>query len=117
MGVPKYCTAIAVKDWAEQTLPKPPLDSPTRDRDLLWRSALKSTAAGIAGAALTNPLDVIRNEQFKTEHGLVRTTRALYDDLGYRFLFRGLGKNMIAVALPVGVTIFCTDALIQLSQG
>ena len=30
-------------------------------------SAAKSVAAGIAGAALTNPIDVIRNEMFKTE--------------------------------------------------
>jgi hypothetical protein len=65
---------------------------------------------------LTNPLDVIRNEQFKTDLGLLKTTRSLWNELGYKFMFRGLGKNMIAVALPVGVTIFCTDALIHLSQ-
>eukprot|EP00536_Pseudo-nitzschia_multiseries_P004286 jgi/Psemu1/323410/estExt_fgenesh1_pg.C_700038 len=114
--VPKYCTAIAVKDYAERTLPKPEVSSPTYDRDMLWRSAVKSAAAGVAGAALTNPLDVIRNEQFKTDQGLLRTTRSLWRELGWRFATRGLGKNMIAVALPVGVTIFCTDALIHSSQ-
>jgi len=114
--VPKYCTAIAVKDFAENRLPKPEPGSPHYDRDVLCRSAAKSTMAGLAGAALTNPLDVIRNEQFKTDLGLMRTTRALWDEMGYRFLFRGLGKNMIAVALPVSVTIFCTDAFIQMSQ-
>lgn len=114
--VPKYCTAIAVKDYMEQTLPEPRLDSPTYDRDTLLRSAFKSAAAGIAGAALTNPLDVIRNEQFKTEQGFRCTVRSLYGQLGWNFVLRGLGKNMIAVALPVGVTIFCTDTFIQLSQ-
>jgi len=114
--VPKYCTAIAVKDYAERTLPKPPIHSPTYDRDMVWRSALKSSAAGIAGAALTNPLDVIRNEQFKTDCGLFQTTKSLYEELGWKFMTRGLGKNMIAVALPVGVTIFCTETLIHLSQ-
>jgi len=114
--VPKYCTAIAVKDYAERTLPKPELSSDNYDRDMLWRSAVKSAMAGVAGAALTNPLDVIRNEQFKTDLGLLRTTRSLWNELGWQFATRGLGKNMIAVALPVGVTIFCTDALIHLSQ-
>ncbi|OEU20271.1 mitochondrial carrier [Fragilariopsis cylindrus CCMP1102] len=114
--VPKYVTAIAVKDYAERSLPKPDRNSRTYDRDMLWRSAVKSSMAGIAGAALTNPLDVIRNEQFKTDFGLLKTTRSLWNELGYKFMIRGLGKNMIAVALPVGVTIFCTDMLIHLSQ-
>jgi hypothetical protein len=65
---------------------------------------------------LTNPLDVIRNEQFKTHAGLRATTSSLWKELGFGFLTRGLGKNMIAVALPVGCTIFFTDALIQWSQ-
>jgi len=106
--VPKYCTAIAVKDWMEQSLPE--------NIDPLLRSVLKSASAGIAGAALTNPLDVIRNEQFKTNQKLFRTVRTLYADMGLQFLVRGLGKNMIAVALPVGMTIFCTDMLISMSQ-
>lgn len=114
--VPKYCTAIAVKDFMELTLPHPEPDSPTLESDKLLRSAIKSIAAGVAGAALTNPLDVIRNEQFKTHEGLVVTTRNLYNTMGLAFMARGLGKNMIAVALPVGCTIFFTDALIQWSQ-
>jgi len=70
----------------------------------------------VAGAALTNPLDVIRNEQFKTHLGLRDTTRKLWNDMGIKFVTRGLEKNLIAVALPVGCTIFFTDALIQWSQ-
>jgi len=114
--VPKYIAAIAVKDYMELKLPHPQPDSPTIESDRLLRSALKSITAGIAGAALTNPLDVIRNEQFKTHEGLMVTTRNLYNSMGLAFMARGLGKNMVAVALPVGCTIFFTDALIQKSQ-
>lgn len=57
--VPKYCTAIAVKNKMEEWLPQPDLaSSKNPSADALWRSAYKSSAAGIVGAALTNPLDV-----------------------------------------------------------
>jgi hypothetical protein len=46
---------------------------------------------------LTNPLDVIRNEMFKTNLGMRVTIRHLWEDMGWKFLARGLGKNMIAV--------------------
>jgi hypothetical protein len=83
----------------------------------LWRSAYKSAAAGVAGAALTNPLDVIRNEMFKTNQSLLQTVRSLNEELGmYKLATRGMGKNLIAVAVPVGCTIFFTDALIQYGQ-
>lgn len=114
--VPKYCTAIAVKDYMELHLPQPQPDSAHIESERLLRSAIKSITAGIAGAALTNPLDVIRNEQFKTHEGLMVTTRNLYNTMGLAFMARGLGKNMVAVALPVGCTIFFTDALIQWTQ-
>lgn len=57
--VPKYVTAVAVKDYMEEHLPH--VDHHDKNA-VLVRSAIKSVAAGIAGAALTNPLDVIRNE-------------------------------------------------------
>ena len=62
-----------------------------------------------------SPLDVIRNEQFKTHEGIVRTTQQLWNNMGFRFLTRGLGKNLIAVAMPVGMTIFFTDMFVELS--
>jgi hypothetical protein len=111
--VPKYCTAIVAKDFMEDRLPKADPSSPSYDQDRLWRSAAKSATAGVAGAALTNPLDVIRNEMFKTNQSLIETVRSLCHNEGSRFLTRGMGKNMIAVAIPVGCTIFFTDALIQ----
>lgn len=56
--VPKYCTAVVVKDAMEEWIltPADPC-SPTYHADRLKRSACKSVAAGLAGAALTNPLD------------------------------------------------------------
>jgi len=114
--VPKYCTAVVVKDYMESILPHPDESSPTLERDRLWRSAQKSAVAGVAGAALTNPLDVIRNEMFKTNASLTHTVKHLYKELGYAFLWRGMGKNMVAVAIPVGCTIFFTDALIQMTN-
>ena len=65
------------------------------------------------GAALTNPFDVIRNEMFKKNTPLVNTVRALHKELGWKFVARGVGKNIIAVAIPIACTIFFTDAFIQ----
>lgn len=113
--VPKYVTAIAVKDIMEEKLPKPDPSSPSYDADRFWRSVAKSATAGVAGAALTNPLDVIRNEQFKTEAGLRVTIRQLWNEMGIMFMTRGLMKNMVAVAMPVGMTIFFTDMFVQYS--
>lgn len=57
--VPKYVTAVAVKDYMEDYLPRA---QPGDKRGSTMRSAIKSICAGVAGAALTNPLDVLRNE-------------------------------------------------------
>jgi hypothetical protein len=57
--VPKYVTAIFVKDWMDKWLS--PAD-PSDKTAVLTRSAVKSVVAGSAGAGLTNPLDVLRNE-------------------------------------------------------
>lgn len=114
--VPKYCTAVIVKDAMEDWLPPADPHSPSYETDRLWRSAAKSSAAGVAGAALTNPLDVIRNEMFKTNLGLMTTVRQLYEELGWSFVSRGLGKNLIAVSIPVACTIFFTDTLIHWTQ-
>jgi hypothetical protein len=57
--VPKYITAIIVKDLMEDLLP--PVEKSDQSANIL-RSAMKSVTAGVAGAALTNPFDVLRNE-------------------------------------------------------
>jgi hypothetical protein len=114
--VPKYCTAIAVKDAMDSILPHPV----ENDRYLeLSRSACKAVAAGLAGAALTNPLDVLRNGMFRTNQGLVQTIHLLHEEAikaGQPRLavwWRGLVPNLVAVSLPVASTIFFTDMLIQ----
>lgn len=50
--VPKYCTAVVVKDVMEDWLTPADPSSPTYNSDRLWRSACKSAIAGVAGAAL-----------------------------------------------------------------
>lgn len=113
--VPKYMVAIGVKDFMEDYLAQPDPSSTTYDRDKLVRMAIKSASAGVAGAALTNPLDAIRNEQFKTHAGLRATVASLWKETGLKFMVRGIGKNIIAVAMPIGTTIFCTDLFIQMT--
>jgi len=113
--VPKYACAIWVKDIVQTLLPPPtsPDGAPGHRAQVLGRSAAKSVAAGVAGAALTNPLDVVRNEMFKTEEGVLATTRRLWKHEGFGFLTRGMQRNLIAVAAPIGMTIFLTDAIIE----
>jgi len=112
--VPKYCTAIAAKDAVEAWLPKS--DHPTHSTEL-GRSAVKSVVAGVAGAALTNPLDVLRNEMFKTDLGVGATLRKLIRDEGKAWPSRGMGKNLVAVSIPIAITIFATDALVNMKKG
>lgn len=116
--VPKYCTAIIVKNVLEDYLLPPIPSSLENDKNVvLQRSAMKSIAAGVAGAVLTNPLDVLRNEMFKTNLGLIQTTQKLRREIGlWNFFTRGMSKNVVAVAIPVATTIFLTDLFIQLSN-
>ena len=65
----------------------------------------------MAGAALTNPLDVIRNEMFKTDLGLTRTVKDLWKTEGVAFFTRGIASNLTAVGVPLTLTIFLTDVL------
>ena len=56
----QYFTAVMIKQWMEHKLA--PVDQPELNRSaVLVRSAKKAVTAGLAGAVLTNPLDVIRN--------------------------------------------------------
>lgn len=107
--VPKYSCAVLVKDRMERALPPAPEgDEAAR----LLRGAAKACAAALAGALLTNPLDVVRNEMFKTDLPLlscVAKLNAEYPRL--RWLARGADKNVVGVAVPVAATIFFTDQL------
>lgn len=112
--VPKYCTAVIVKNAMEDYLPI--IDhnnNPNYHINNLWRSAYKSIIAGIAGAVLTNPFDVVRNEMFQTNQSLYNASLSIYNKLGIRFVIRGMDKNIIAVSIPLTCTVFFTDAFIQ----
>lgn len=113
--VPKYVCAIWVKDWVAAQLPPPsePVGTRGHRQEVLNRAAAKSVAAGVAGAALTNPLDVIRNEMFKFEEGFGQTVQRLTRTEGWAFCLRGMRRNLIAVAVPIGMTIFLTEALTE----
>ena len=117
--VPKYVCAIWVKDWVAAQLPPPsePVGTRGHRQEVLNRAAAKSIAAGTAGAALTNPLDVIRNEMFKFEESFSATVRRLIRNEGYRFCWRGMQRNLIAVAAPIGMTIFLTETITELLKG
>jgi hypothetical protein len=58
-AVPKYSTAVVVKDLMEEHLPAA---DKSDKMACIMRSAVKSVVAGVAGAVLTNPMDVLRNE-------------------------------------------------------
>lgn len=106
--VPKYITAVAVKDYMEEVLPM--AEHGDKNAAML-RSGIKSVTAGVAGAVLTNPLDVLRNEMFKTDLGLKDSLNKLMKEQGWRFMARGITSNTTAVAVPIAVTIFMTDMM------
>lgn len=112
--VPKYITAVGVKDLMEEWLPRGERGD---KRAEMQRSAVKSIAAGVAGAALTNPLDVLRNEMFKTDEGLRATLSSVFRKEGWAFMTRGMASNLTAVAIPIAITIFMTDVLVALKEG
>jgi len=105
--VPKYVTAVAVKDLLEEHLP--PVADAKRDKGAsMLRSGIKSTAAGLAGAILTNPLDVLRNEMFKTDLSLYKTLSNVLKQEGWSFMFRGV---CVCVFVCVCSWICCTQKL------
>lgn len=103
---PKYVVAIVIKDKLGAYLL--PADRNDKAAGLL-RTAKIAVTAGVAGAVLTNPFDAVRNEMFKTEEGLLPAMTRLSRETGPRWLWRGFGKNLIAVAAPVASTIFLCD--------
>lgn len=109
--VPKYVAAIAAKDAMEKWLPLVGDDSSQAAASL--RSVAKSVTAGTAGAVLTNPLDVLQNEMFKTEEGVSTCFRRLCREEGARWPLRGCRQNVMASAVPIAATIFLTDTFIS----
>lgn len=104
--VPKYVAAIVAKDAMDRILAPADRGSPSA---AAARSLKKSLASGIIGAVMTNPLDVLQNEMFKTEETAGNALRRLCRTEGCRWLVRGLYQNVVASAVPIAITIFLTD--------
>lgn len=103
---PKYMVAVVIKDYMGLWLA--PVDPKDKTATLI-KSAKVAVTAGIAGAVLTNPLDVVRNEMFKTEERMIPCMVRMSQETGAKWLLRGIGKNWVAVAAPIASTIFLTD--------
>jgi len=103
---PKYMVAVIIKDYMGQLLA--PVD-PKDKTAVLLKSAKIAVTAGVSGAVLTNPLDVVRNEMFKTEEKMLPCMARMSKETGFMWLLRGINKNWIAVAAPIASTIFLTD--------
>ncbi len=56
---------------------KLPLPADDDRQKIILRSAVKGITAGALSAGLTNPMDILRNEMFKRDTGLVDTCRNL----------------------------------------
>lgn len=105
---PKYGAAVVVRDWMEHVLPPVPPGG-TREQHVR-RSACKGLIAGLGSAVMCNPFDVLRNHMFKHPGvSLVGALRQLIDASGPLFVVRGLRNNVLAVTLPIGLTIFLAD--------
>ena len=84
---------------------------------------IKAGFSGVAGATVTNPFDVIRVEMFKpksigflsTVVKLQKSTAKLKFTLWWGF--RGIGKNVIGVGVPVFITIFLTETFEEIEYG
>merc|ERR1712070_286524 len=103
---PKYMVAVVIKDYMGEYLA--PVDPQDKTATLL-KSVKVAVTAGVAGAVLTNPLDVVRNEMFKTEESMVACATRMTKETGFKWFLRGMQKNYVAVALPIASTIFLTD--------
>jgi hypothetical protein len=103
---PKYMVAIIIKDTMGDYMA--PID-PADKTAVLLRSGKIAVTAGVAGAVLTNPLDALRNEMFKTEERLSVAALRMTRETGLWWFLRGCEKNLIAVAAPIAGTIFLTD--------
>lgn len=105
--VPKYVTAVVAKNFMEDLLPA------HGGTSTILRSAVKSVAASVVGSVLTNPLDVLQNEMYKSGRGVLPTLQRLRLAEGQQWLLRGCGPNVFASAMPMALTIFLTDTFTQ----
>lgn len=53
---------------------------------------------------------------FKTDLGVADAFAKLRREEGMAFAVRGMNKNLVAVAIPIAVTIFVTDVLVRATE-
>lgn len=106
--VPKYMISINVKNLFSKN------EFETNNEFIIY-STVKAVTAGISGAILTNPMDVLRNEMFKTNQSLFQTWKSLNKLNGKKWMFRGLLSNVVAVSFPISTTVFLTDIFQKLN--
>lgn len=58
----------------------------------------------------------ILRRMFKTDLPMSQTLRKLMREEGWSFMARGMVPNTTAVAIPVAMTIFLTDVLIDIKR-
>ena len=114
--VPKYMVSIMVKDLIMKNQKEANQEIIDGGGDVTSgmisrQSAFKALVAGVCGAVLTNPADVIRNEMFKCNNStFMGTLKQLTGGTGqWRWMLRGVDKNLVAVAAPISTMIFLTD--------
>ena len=56
----------------------------------------------------------LENEMFKFEESFGQTVTRLLRTEGWSFCLRGMQRNLVAVAVPIAMTIFLTDSLIEM---
>ncbi|MFT5170316.1 MAG: hypothetical protein ACI9BD_000083 [Candidatus Marinamargulisbacteria bacterium] len=113
-AMPKYGISLMAKKALET---QHQLRHPAEPESLGF-SGMKAAISGGLGAALTNPLDVLRNETFKPA-SLGKSYWKIGSDLfqkeGWGALTRGAGANIKATAIPIAASIFLIDVSEKLS--
>jgi len=82
------------------------LDDVILDRDV---KLLKGPIAGVGAVVLTNPLDSLHVEYMKAEKNV--SVIQIIKTNGFKLLSRGMGSNMVAVTIPITITIVVSDLL------
>lgn len=120
---PKYAAIVAINDYLDEELPlllRSYFPDIARDGTLADGSsrleittlAVKSVAAGVGGAVLTNPIDVIHGECLRLgSSNPVRAVGSLLQTQGPLFFARGVLGSVVSVALPVSITIYVSDVM------
>ena len=105
--VPKYTSSVLIKHSVERNAAYVEVERHSPVTAL----AVKGIVAGVGGAALTNPMDVVRNQMFKTDQRCLECLAALRTTHGSSWMWRGVGANAFSAGLPVALAVFAIDLI------